>query len=91
MDEMTRRKWDKAAPNFDLMASYGPEKRWEPFKRKLFANMGDGQILFLAVGTGLDVPFFPPGRNITGIDISSRMLDVAAERVGAYDGTLTTR
>ena len=91
MDDVTRRKWDKAAANFDLMASYGPERRWEPDKRELFANMGDGRILFLAVGTGLDVPFFPPGKHITGIDISQRMLDAAAQRVAAYDGELELR
>ena len=88
MDDATRRKWDKAAANFDLMAGYGPEKRWEPDKRDLFANMGDGPILFLAVGTGLDVPFFPPGKDIVGIDISQKMLDKAADRVARYDGRL---
>ena len=88
MDVVTQRKWDKAAPNFDLMASYGPEKRWAPAKNELFANMGDGNILFLAVGTGLDIRFFPDGRNITGIDISEKMLEKAAARAAAYTGTL---
>jgi ubiquinone/menaquinone biosynthesis C-methylase UbiE len=89
MDVVTRDKWDRAAPNFDLMASYGPEKRWEPTKRELFSNMGDGEILFLAVGTGLDVRFFPEGRKIVGIDISQKMLDQAAERTSKYVGELT--
>jgi ubiquinone/menaquinone biosynthesis C-methylase UbiE len=89
MDVVTRDKWDRAAPGFDLMASYGPEKRWEPAKRKLFSNMGDGEILFLAVGTGLDVRFFPEGRKIVGIDISQKMLDQAAERTSKYVGDLT--
>ena len=89
MDAVTQRKWDKAAANFDLMAGYGPEKRWLPYKRELFANMGDGDILFLAVGTGLDIPAFPDGRNITGIDISQKMLDGAAERASNYSGNLT--
>jgi hypothetical protein len=40
MDELTRKKWDKAAQNFDLMAGFGPEKRWRPAKENLFANMG---------------------------------------------------
>ena len=71
MDVVTQRKWDKAAANFDLMAGFGPEKRWEPYKRELFANMGDGEILFIAVGTGLDIPFFPEGKKITGIDINT--------------------
>ena len=51
MDLVTKRKWDRAAPNFDLMGSYGPEKRWEPHKRRLFANMGDGRILTPSIGT----------------------------------------
>jgi ubiquinone/menaquinone biosynthesis C-methylase UbiE len=89
MDVVTQRKWDKAAANFDLMAGYGPEKRWEPAKRQLFSNMGDGDILFLAVGTGLDIRFFPEGRKITGIDISQKMLDQAAERTSKYSGEMT--
>jgi ubiquinone/menaquinone biosynthesis C-methylase UbiE len=90
MDEVTRRKWDKAAANFDLMAGFGPEKRWEPAKRRLFSNMGEGRILFLAVGTGLDIRCFPEGRDITGIDISQAMLDRASERISAYPGRLET-
>lgn len=88
MDDVTRAKWDRAAPTFDLTASFGPEKRWEPVKRELFSNMGDGEILFLAVGTGLDVRFFPEGRSITGIDISQKMLDKAQRRTDAYRGNL---
>jgi ubiquinone/menaquinone biosynthesis C-methylase UbiE len=53
--------------------------------------MGDGRILFLAVGTGLDVRFFPPGRNIVGIDISDAMLEKARPRVEAYEGEMELR
>ena len=91
MDDITRTKWDRASATFDLMASYGPEKRWEPFKRELFSHMGNGEILFLAVGTGLDIPFFPEGRSITGIDISQKMLDLATDRIDAYQGHLQVR
>ena len=83
-----RRKWDAAAERFDLMAGYGPEKRWEPFKRELFSAMNGGRILFLAIGTGLDIPFWPSGQTITGIDISPKMLEVAQARADAYDGQL---
>ena len=88
MDLVTKAKWDKAAANFDLMAGFGPEKRWLPYKQELFGNMGEGDILFLAAGTGLDFPAFPEGRSITGIDISQKMLDVAAERAADYAGEL---
>jgi len=90
VDQLTKAKWDRAARNFDLMAGFGPEKRWEPYKRKLFSNMGDGRILFLAVGTGLDMPFFPPGRKLVGIDISDKMLEAARPRIEAYDGEIET-
>ncbi len=88
MDKQTQAKWDKAAPSFDIMAGKGAEKRWQPFKDELFANM-NGRILFLALGTGLDIPTFPTGQDITAIDISPGMLEVAQPRIDAYDGRLT--
>lgn len=91
MDIVTQSKWDRAAANFDLMAGHGPEKRWEPAKREFFSHMGEGRILFLAIGTGLDIAFFPEGRSILGIDISPRMLEVAKPRVDAYRGGLETQ
>lgn len=87
MDTKTRNKWDRAAKSFDFMAGVGADKRWEPAKRELFSHM-DGKILFLAVGTGLDIPFFPPDKDILGIDISPKMLAVAEKRVEAYQGNM---
>ena len=89
VDTVTQAKWDKIAPTFDVMAGKGAEDRWEPFKRALFANMKpDANILFLALGTGLDIRFFPTGRNIKAIDISPVMLEVAQPRIDGYDGTI---
>jgi len=90
MDGKTRAKWDKAAPTFDLMAGGGAEKRWRPFKEELFGHM-DGRILFLALGTGLDIETFPPGRTISAIDISPGMLERARPRIAAYDGAIDAR
>lgn len=85
--QATRQKWDNAAKSFDLLSALGPELRWAPFKRKLFSAM-QGRILFLAVGTGLDIQSFPPGQDIIGIDISPKMLEKAAARAAAYPGDL---
>lgn len=90
MDSATQAKWDKAAPTFDLMAGRGAEQRWRPFKEALFSHM-EGRILFLALGTGLDIETFPPGKTITAIDISPKMLEVAAPRIAAYDGEISAR
>ena len=52
----------------------------------LLAHVGQG--LFVAIGTGQDIRFFPPGRDVVGVDISARMLDLARPRVKAYSGTI---
>jgi ubiquinone/menaquinone biosynthesis C-methylase UbiE len=88
-DLPTRNKWDFSAAFYDLLA-WGPERRWAPFKRELFANMR-GRVLFVAVGTGQDIRFFPPGKDIVGIDISPRMLAKASQRAAQYDGALELR
>jgi ubiquinone/menaquinone biosynthesis C-methylase UbiE len=44
--------------------------------------------LFLALGTGLDIPTFPPGKNIVAIDISPKMLVQAHPLIEAYDGAI---
>ena len=90
MDTHTQAKWDKTAPTFDLMAGKGAEKRWRPFKEELFKNM-EGRILFLALGTGLDIETFPAGKTITAIDISPKMLEVAQPRITAYDGEINAQ
>lgn len=90
MDLVTKTKWDKAAASFDLMSGYGPEKRWAPWKRRFFSSMR-GKVLFVAVGTGLDIPCFPPGQDIVGIDISGKMLQKAKVRADAYPGKLELR
>ena len=90
MDSITQAKWDKAAPKFDVMASKGGERRWQPFKKALFSNM-EGEILFLALGTGLDIPAFPPDQAITALDISPVMLEMARPRIDAYQGRIDAR
>jgi ubiquinone/menaquinone biosynthesis C-methylase UbiE len=90
MDKATQAKWDKAAPTFDIMAGKGAEKRWQPFKKELFRQM-NGRVLFLALGTGLDIPTFPTGKTITAIDISPRMLEQAQPRIDAYEGEINAQ
>jgi ubiquinone/menaquinone biosynthesis C-methylase UbiE len=87
MDLATQQKWDRAARTFNIMAGQGAERRWQPFKKALFAHM-KGNVLFMALGTGFDIATFPPDRKITAIDISPRMLELAKPRIEQYDGTI---
>lgn len=86
--EHTRRKWDRASISYDLMVGGAQERRWEAPKRALYRTMGEGKILFVALGTGLDIAHFPPDRDIMALDISPAMLKRAAPRMAAYPGRL---
>ena len=88
MASVAERIWDRAAGTYDRYGR-GPEKRWAAAKRDFFAAMGDGPVLFVAVGTGLDLQFLPPGKNVTAVDISARMIAKAAPRAAAYSGRVS--
>ena len=90
MDVLTKKKWDRASSAFDLMNAFGAERRWAPTKREFFSAMR-GRVLFVAVGTGLDISYFPSEADIVGIDISDGMLAKARSRAAAYPGRLELR
>ncbi len=90
MDSLNQRKWDRAARTYDFMNGIGAERRWEPYKRRLFSLMW-GKVLFVAIGTGQDIRFFPARQNIVGVDISARMLELARPRMEGYPGTIELR
>jgi ubiquinone/menaquinone biosynthesis C-methylase UbiE len=87
--EKTRQKWDAASRLFDVFA-FGDERRLGPHKRRLFSKI-HGSTLMVAAGTGNDFQFFPPGRRILAIDISSKMLERAAKKAAAYSGSIELR
>lgn len=72
-------KWDRAAKSFDWM-NRGVEVRFGDKKREWFSK-AMGKTLLVAVGTGLDLPYFSPGADIIGIDISGKMLEKAKEKI----------
>lgn len=77
--------WDKRARFYDLFE--GSDLRRGPAKAALFREMF-GRVLFLAVGTGVDIRHFPPARQIVAIDISGEMLRRAQPRRESCHGVL---
>jgi phosphatidylethanolamine/phosphatidyl-N-methylethanolamine N-methyltransferase len=75
--------YEKLAPVYDLM--FG--KLLQPGRRAAVARMGlrpGMSVLEVGVGTGIDLFLYPPDSRITGIDLSSRMLAKARERVARH-------
>jgi ubiquinone/menaquinone biosynthesis C-methylase UbiE len=77
--------WDRRARSYDFCES--SDLRRGRHKAALFRDMV-GRVLFVAVGTGVDIKHFPPGREIVAIDISKEMLRRAEARGRDYRGVL---
>jgi ubiquinone/menaquinone biosynthesis C-methylase UbiE len=59
--------------------------------RRWVCSRAAGEVLEVAVGTGLNLPFYPPGIRLTGVDLSSGMLAVARERAAALGSDVVLR
>jgi ubiquinone/menaquinone biosynthesis C-methylase UbiE len=60
-------------------------------QRKQLMSNARGKILDVACGTGLDFPFFPAATEITAVDFSRRMLDVARRKAVNLNLKIQTR
>jgi phosphatidylethanolamine/phosphatidyl-N-methylethanolamine N-methyltransferase len=82
----TRRRYNRAARFYDanqVMMEWLLFRRLRAqFWRKAPAA---GEILEIGVGTGINMPYYPPAAHTTAIDLSHRMLERASRRAGRLD------
>ncbi len=78
-DERLRRYWDKHAGSYDREMGF--------FDRHLFGDTRDwvcsqasGEVLEVAIGTGLNLSHYPKQVRLTGVEWSPAMLDIARRR-----------
>ena len=78
-DDRVRRIWDRYAPRYDKEMRF-----WERVMfaggREWVCTQATGETLEVAVGTGLNLPYYPTQVTLTGVDLSPAMLAVARER-----------
>lgn len=76
--EVTRR-YDRMARFYDV---YDAPMEWlgNRRRRRRLISQVEGDVLEVGVGTGKNLPFYPPGQQLTGIDVSERMLNRARDR-----------
>ncbi len=68
-----RQRYGRIAPFYDLLDLPFEYGRYRALRPHLFQNIS-GTILDAGVGTGRNMPFYPDGSQITGIDLSPAML-----------------
>ena len=78
-NEQTRKFWDQYAPQYDRQMRF-PERLLFPGGRGWACGQAAGDTLEVGVGTGLNLPWYPDGIRLTGIDLSPGMLAIARER-----------
>jgi ubiquinone/menaquinone biosynthesis C-methylase UbiE len=72
------RRYERIAPLYNLLDLPFEYSRYRKIRPLLFRGL-KGRLLDAGVGTGRNIPFYPPKAQVVGIDISPAML-VRAER-----------
>lgn len=77
------RTYDRMAPVYDALdAIY--ERAWKRrLRAELFRHARGRRLLDAGVGTGCNMPFYPAGAEVVGVDTSRGMLERARERASA--------
>jgi ubiquinone/menaquinone biosynthesis C-methylase UbiE len=85
-------KVDELQSAYDEMAAQYEKKVWfdqhvlgVARRRKQLMSRAHGKILDVACGTGLNFPAFPVTSEVTAIDLSPRMLEIAAQKANALN------
>ena len=77
--ERVRALQDKEAPRYDRQISFF-EKVLFGAGREWVCSQAEGEVLEIAAGTGRNLPFYPPGVRVTGVELSPEMLAIAKAR-----------
>jgi ubiquinone/menaquinone biosynthesis C-methylase UbiE len=76
---VTRARYQRLAPMYDQMEALS-ERRFHPWRQRLWSLVQGPRVLEVGVGTGKNMPFWPPAVAMTAIDLTPGMLDKAQQR-----------
>src|SRR5207302_1774 len=78
-DERLRRYWDSHARGYDREMAFMERILFEDGRQGV-CSKAIGDVLEVAIGTGRNVPFYPPNVRLTAIEFSPAMLEIARRR-----------
>jgi ubiquinone/menaquinone biosynthesis C-methylase UbiE len=80
--ERVRRYYEQTAHRYDEYVGYF-EKLLVGHGRQWVCGQARGEVLEIAIGTGRNLPYYPSDVQLTGIDFTPAMLDIARQRASA--------
>ena len=80
----TRARYQRISRIYDLMEIL-PERRYAPWRKRLWALVEGTHVLEVGVGTGKNIPYYPAGIHINAIDLTPGMLAHARKRVNGVE------
>ena len=83
-------RYQRIAPFYDLLDLPFEHRRYRRIRPELFQGLS-GRLLDAGVGTGRNLPFYPLGAEVIGIDLSPAMLARADQRRRALGAAVTLR
>lgn len=75
-----REVWDQDAAGYDKKIGWFERRVFGDDNRTWACSRARGDVLEVAVGTGLNLPHYPHDAHVTAIELSPAMLEIAAQR-----------
>ncbi len=83
----TRRRFDRNARIYEILDRRMEARALGRWRKRLWSLVDGKDILEVGVGTGMNIPHYPPGARVSGIDLSPRMLQRARNRAEGSGST----
>ncbi len=81
---ITRARYQRLAPLYDLMERMA-ERRYHSWRIELWSLARGPRVLEVGVGTGKNLSYYPPGLEMTAIDLTPGMLERARSRASTLN------
>lgn len=82
---LTRARYNRIAPLYDWLEAFVEAFSFRRWRKRLWGQVKGQKILEVGVGTGKNMPYYPPQTQVTAIDLSDKMVEQArrkAQRLG---------
>lgn len=80
LSELTRKRYNRIAPVYDLMEWFVERASFKKWRKMLWDQVDGDEVFEIGVGTGKNIPYYPSNAQVTSIDLSEVMMSYAKRR-----------